>query len=123
MSRGGVENALVNAHGAPLRPIERRVRRLTMEGTSTDEIARRFRRTPETIARLRDMSELRRGDGAASVQGDVLRPVERRVLRWLADGASHEDIGGKLCRSGDFVRRVESFAQHKLGTDGTLPSG
>jgi DNA-binding CsgD family transcriptional regulator len=106
-----------NTHGVPLRPIERRVRRLRGEGVPTAEIARRFRRAPGTIQRVQEMSELRQGDGSSSTQGEVLNPLERRILQWRADGVDHEEIGAKFRRSGDFVRRVEQFARHKLGTD------
>ncbi|MCU1378062.1 MAG: hypothetical protein JWN29_1045 [Acidimicrobiales bacterium] len=106
-----------NTHGVPLRPLERRVRRLSGEGVPTAEIARRFRRAPDTIERVQEMSELRQGDGSSSTQGEVLNPLERRILQWRADGFDHEEIGAKFRRSGDFVRRVEQFARHKLDTD------
>lgn len=97
----------------PLRPIERRVQRLMAEGVSTDEIARRFRRMPETIERVDQMAGMRVG-GSSSTTGDVLRPLERRILRWRADGVDHDVIGEMFRRSPDFVRRVEAFAQLKL---------
>jgi hypothetical protein len=105
-----------NTHGVPLRPIERRVRRLVADGVPTVEIARRFRRAPDTIERVQDMSELRRGDGSSSPQGTVLNPLERRILHWRAHGFDHDEIGVKFRRSGDFVRRVEQLARHKLGS-------
>jgi DNA-binding CsgD family transcriptional regulator len=106
-----------NAHGAILRPIERRVRRLSGDGVSTDEIARRFRRRPETIERVREMSELRKRDGGTPLRGDVLTPIERRVLRWRAEGVGHDDIAAKFQRSGRFIRQVERLAFHRLGAD------
>lgn len=51
-----------------------------------------------------------------NAQGAALRPIERRVLRWRADGVGHDDIGAKFRRSGDFVRRVEGFARYKLAS-------
>jgi DNA-binding CsgD family transcriptional regulator len=101
----------------PLRPFERRVRQLMSEGVPTAEIARRFRRGPGTIERVRDMSELRRGDGSSTAQSDVLNPLERRILRWRASGASHKDIATMFRRSPAFVRRVERLAMMKLGQD------
>ena len=83
------------------------------EGVPTEEIARRFRRSPETIERVDQMAGMRQGDGS-STTGDVLRPLERRILRWRADGVDHEVIGEMFRRSGDFIRRVEQFAQLKL---------
>lgn len=105
-----------NAQGVPLRPIERRVRRLRAQGMPATEIARRFRRAPDTIERVGAMSELRQGDGSAMIHAGVLNPLERRILQWRADGLEHDEIGVKFRRSGDFVRRVEQFAGHKLGT-------
>jgi hypothetical protein len=105
--------ANVNAHGVHLRPLERRIRKLADSGTPTGEIARRFRRAPRTIERVREMSELRQGDGSATLV-DVLTPRERRVLLWRARGASYEDIGAKFRRSSYFVRRVEKLARQKL---------
>jgi DNA-binding CsgD family transcriptional regulator len=98
-----------------MRPFERRVRQLIREGVTTAEIGRRFRRGPDTIERIRDMSELRRGDSGSSTQGDVLNPLERRILRWRASGASHKDIAAMFKRSPAFVRRVERLARTKLG--------
>lgn len=112
---GGFVTAQVNAHGALLRPIERRVRRLLADGVPTGEIARRFRRSPESIERVREMSEMRQGDGTTSVHGDVLSAVERRVLRWIADGVEHSDIAAKFQRSEGFIRQVERLARYRLG--------
>jgi DNA-binding CsgD family transcriptional regulator len=100
-----------------MRPFERRVRQLMREGVTTAEIGRRFRRGPDTIERIRDMSELRRGDSASSGRAEVLSPLERRILRWRASGASHKDIATMFRRSPAFVRRVERLAMMKLGQD------
>ena len=47
-----------------LRPLERRILRWRDQGASFDEIATRFRRTPQFIERVVDMAQLgsRRGD-------------------------------------------------------------
>ena len=96
-----------------LRPLERRVLRLSQSGLDDGEIARRFRRSPEWVARVRFMAALRRGDGA-SPRGDILRPLERRVLRWSAQGVSHEAMAPRFRRSPAFIARVERLAHHKL---------
>ncbi len=46
--------------------------------------------------------------------GDVLRPLERRVLRWRAAGAEHEALSPKFRRTPEFLRQVESLAHYKL---------
>ncbi len=95
-----------------LRPIERRVLRLVEEGLDDVEIGRRFRHSPEWVARVRRLAEVpRRG---SRIQGDVLRPVERRVLRWRASGAQYEQISPRFRRTPEFVRQVESLAHYKL---------
>ncbi|MGD9796600.1 MAG: hypothetical protein AB7H43_03775 [Acidimicrobiia bacterium] len=102
------------AQRARLRPIERRVLRLTSEGVPTAEIARRFRREPATIERVREMSELHADDDPGRLRGDVLTAMERRILRWRADGLDHATIATMFRRSPSFVRRVEQLARGKL---------
>jgi DNA-binding CsgD family transcriptional regulator len=97
------------------RPIERRVLRLVGEGRDHDDIARRFKRSPEMIARVIEMSDLRPPAAeVATGTGTVLRPIERRVLRWRESGADHDEIGTRFRRSAGHIRRVEGFARGKL---------
>jgi DNA-binding CsgD family transcriptional regulator len=95
-----------------LRPIERRILRLKGEGVSVAEIARRFRRSSEHIDRVIGWARLPGRD--ANPTTGVLRPLERRVLRWRDRGADYEDIATRFRRSPDFVERVEGFARYKL---------
>lgn len=95
-----------------LRPVERRILRLVDDGVDDDEIGRRFRRSPEWVARVRGLTEYPRQ--GTHVQGDVLRPLERRVLRWRAAGADHEQISPRFRRSPQFLRQVEMLAHYKL---------
>jgi hypothetical protein len=95
-----------------LRPIERRVLRLSDEGIDHREIARRFRRSPDFIARVIDFARLPgRGPSGGN---EVLRPVERRILGWRQQGADYSDIGPRFGRSPAFVERVERLAHYKL---------
>lgn len=96
-----------------LRPVERRILRLVDEGVDEDEIGRRFRRSPEWVARVRTLAEYPRQ--GTHFQGDVLRPIERRVLRWRAVGADHEQLSPRFRRSPKFLRQVERLAHYKLG--------
>ena len=79
------------------------------------EVATRFRRSPDMIHRLIAMTKLPRSGDRSAVSGDVLTPLERRVLRWRAAGVGHEDIGPRFRRSAAFTQRVEDLARYKLG--------
>ncbi len=96
-----------------LRPLERRILRLADEGLDDAEIGRRFRHSPQWVGKVRSLAALPRERGA-NLRGDVLRPLERRILRWRASGAGHDEIAPRFGRSPDFVRRVEAMAAYKL---------
>jgi len=100
------------SHDQMLRPVERRVRRLAAEGVDDAEIGRRFHRSPEWAGRVRALTELPRN--GSRLQGDVLRPLERRVLRWRATGAEYDQMSSRFRRSPDFLRQVETLAHYKL---------
>jgi DNA-directed RNA polymerase specialized sigma24 family protein len=107
-------------HTAP-RALERRILRLVEEGVAHDEIARRFRRSPDMIHRIIVLARLARSEVAASAEAaasagvEVLRPLERRVLRWRDDvAADYAEIGARFRRSADHVQRIETLARHKL---------
>ena len=96
-----------------LRPLERRILRLAGEGVSEEEIARRFRRSPEFIRRVIDLTDVPRGAGT-SATNETLRPLERRILRWREQGAAASEIAPRFNRSADFISRVEDLANFKL---------
>jgi hypothetical protein len=105
-------------HEAP-RALERRILRLVEEGVAYDEIARRFRRSPEMIARIVVLARLARSEAVAAAGAsagvDALRPLERRVLRWRDDAAAdYAEIGARFRRSAAHVQRIETLARHKL---------
>jgi DNA-binding CsgD family transcriptional regulator len=95
-----------------LRSVERRIMRLVEAGVDVAEIGKRFRRSPQHIARVIELARLPRR--AAHDDHDRLRPLERCILGWRARGASHAEIGPRLGRSSEFVARVEGLAQYKL---------
>ena len=97
-----------------MRPLERTVLRRSNEGMSAEEVARRIGRSPETVERVMAMATMHDGTQRRPA-GDVLRPLERRVLRWRADGASYEEIALRFLKSPTFIRRVEALSLHKLG--------
>ena len=97
---------------ASLRPMERRVLRLADEGVDQAEIARRFHRTPEFVGRMVGYTHVPRT--ATTDDASVLRPLERRILKWRASGTNHAEIGRRFNRSAAHVARVEQLAQYKL---------
>jgi DNA-binding CsgD family transcriptional regulator len=95
-----------------LRPLERRIVRLLEEGLDEAEIADRFRRSPDWVLRVASMARMPRTQ--SPLREDVLRPLERRVLRWRSDGALYAEIAPRFRRSPGFVQRVEALAHYKL---------
>lgn len=95
-----------------LRPVERCVLRLVASGVDHIEIARRFRRQPEFVDRVIAYAGMPRT--GAQPEGQELRPVERRILKWRASGAAHADIGRRFHRSAGHIRRIEQLATYKL---------
>ena len=103
-----------------LRPLERRVLRLVRSGLDPNEIARRFRRSPEWVAQVRSLAAL--GSGRpSSGRNERLRPLERRVLRWRASGVSHESLAVRFRRSAAHLARIEELAHYKLHASGGMP--
>ena len=99
-------------HDHRLRPIERRILRLVDDGVDDVEIGRRFRRSPQWVAQVRRLAQHPRS--GVHIQGDVLRPLERRVLRWRAAGAEYDQMSPRFRRSPKFLQQVELLAQYKL---------
>jgi DNA-binding CsgD family transcriptional regulator len=99
-----------------LRPIERVIVRLSEAGQEPPEISRRVGKKPGTVTRIMTMIDLRSGSPMTHVmEGDAtLRPLERVVIKLRARGESYGEIGNRLHKSGDQVRRIESYAQLKL---------
>ncbi len=95
-----------------LRPVERRVLRLAGDGVDNAEIARRFRHSEEWVARVRALA--RHPRNGVHPRGDVLRPLERRVLRWRASGVDYDELSPRLHRSPKFLQQVELLAMYKL---------
>jgi hypothetical protein len=97
-----------------LRPVERRVLRLAHEGLDDAEIGRRFGRSEAWAAQVRRLAEVDRPPPASGDDGETLRPLERRVLRWRAQGVDHDDLAPRFRRSPGFLARVEDYAHYKL---------
>ena len=98
-----------------LRPIERVVRRLVENGVDPAEVAWRLRRSPRSIKQILELSgRAHRVDRPAVPRPQVLRPIERRILAWRAQGASYAEIAARFRRSPAFISRIEAIAQAKM---------
>jgi hypothetical protein len=99
-----------------LRPLERRILALQEEGVSREEIARRFRRSPEFIDRVIEMARLPRHASRTPTppRRHALRPIERRLLRWQQEGESFDALAPRFKRSAAHLERVASLADYKL---------
>ena len=95
-----------------LRPLERCVLRLVDDGVDDAEIGRRFRRRPEFVRRVIAYTQIPRTGVAPD--GEQLRPLERRILKWRADGADQAEIGRRFRRSAEHVERIEQLTEYKL---------
>ena len=95
-----------------LRPLERCVLRLVHDGVDEAEVARRFRRRPEFVKRVIAYTRIPRSGVAP--EAEELRSLERRILRWRAEGADYADIGRRFRRSAGHIERIEQMAAYKL---------
>ncbi|MEP7201400.1 MAG: hypothetical protein ABI894_02265 [Ilumatobacteraceae bacterium] len=96
-----------------LRPIERRMLKLSEAGADDIEIAWRFRRTPRSVRQVIAFSQLPRPAASPASPGG-LRPIERCVLRWRDEGAEFADLAARFRRGPAFLEQVEQLARYKL---------
>ncbi len=99
---------------ASLRPIERRILSLVEAGTDRQEIARRFKRSPEFIDRVIGLTRVPRHTTVSETVPHQLRPIERRVLRWRREGESYEGMAPRFRRSPGHLERIAGLAEYKL---------
>ena len=95
-----------------LRPIERRVLDLYNQGVHVEEIAARFNKSTEFVARLLTWTDIpRNGNGDER----DLNPIERRVLDMRAEGQTRAEIAEKFKKTERYIRQVEGLAHFKEG--------
>jgi DNA-binding CsgD family transcriptional regulator len=102
-----------------LRPIERVVRRLVDSGVEPAEVAWRLRRSPRSVKQILQLSTRAQTAARTPVPPQTLRPLERRILAWRAEGASYAEIGARFRHSPAFIRQVEGIALAKLSRAGS----
>ncbi|MHB1787582.1 MAG: hypothetical protein ACYCS7_15890 [Acidimicrobiales bacterium] len=125
-----------------MRPLERRILAMVEAGTDFAEIARRFRRSPEFISRVVEIARLPHaeldadeagpakdssnpasgpsnpasGSGSPSPDGpQLLRPIERLVLKSRAAGVPMDLMARQIKRSTAHLERIADLAAYKLG--------
>jgi len=91
-----------------LRPLERRILELDRQGVDHEEIAARFRMSPDFVDRILAWTEIPRP--AEPRQRDGHTPKSRRVLALRAEGLSHEEIGRRFKRGARYAERIEDIA-------------
>lgn len=97
-----------------LRPIERRMRRMSEAGIDEVEIAWRFRRSPRYVRRVLDLSEHAGRSPHSSTDARGLRPLERRVLHLREQGADFNEMAPRFRRRPRSLAQVEQLATYKL---------
>ncbi len=69
---------------------------------------------PGTIERILTMIGYKKDiQGGVRPNRETLTPLERVVLRLRAKGENYGEIGSRLGRSGDQIRRIESYISFK----------
>jgi DNA-binding CsgD family transcriptional regulator len=97
-----------------LRPIESVILRMRDEGHGSPEIGKRIGKKPGTVDRIVEMIEHKEDvESTPDAESSGFRPVERVILKLRAQGESYGEIGNRLGRSGDYVRRVEQMTTYR----------
>jgi DNA-binding CsgD family transcriptional regulator len=94
-------------------PMERRMVRMAREGVDQSEIAHRFRKSPGFVKRVMVLARVPRQSNGELAGGQQLRPLERRVLKWRAGGASLADVASRFRRSPRSIEQIERLANYK----------
>ena len=97
-----------------LRPVERRMIRLAESGMVPAEIGRRFNRSEDFVERVLQLADHRPFRSGERNGHDPLRPLERRLLRWRAEGATFEELADRFRRGPAHLERVLQLAEYKL---------
>lgn len=97
-----------------LRPIESVILRMRDEGHDSPEIGKRIGKKPGTVDRIVEMIEHKEDiELSPDNESSGFRPLERVILKLRARGESYGEIGNRLGRSGDNVRRVEVMTTYR----------
>ena len=90
-----------------LRPFERRVLAMQAAGSSIEDIASVFRRSPSHIERVIVWSGIPRHRPAPRLKA---RALENRVMSFRRAGMAYEEIAPRFNASPAHIRRIEGLA-------------
>ena len=83
-------------------------------GLSPAETGRRFHRSGRYVEQVLRLARVPRSSvDASSPVGMPLRPIERRLLRWRADGVEADQVAAMFGRSPEHIERVLALADYK----------
>lgn len=96
-----------------LRPLESVILRLRGEGHDSADIGKKIGKKPGTVDRIVEMIEHKEDLEPSPRNRSGARPLERVILKLRARGETYGEIGNRLGRSGDNVRRVEQMSEYR----------
>lgn len=101
-----------------LRPLETRILEMRGDGMSDAEIGRRVRKSSDRVAMIAELAQHpARGTSPTGDDGQLLSPLQRRVLALRSEGETHEQIGERFRRSARYIRQVEGLARFRQYRD------
>jgi len=103
----------LNTNPEHLRPLERRVLSMRRTGMSIDDIARRFRSSPDHMRRVLQWSTIPR-NGPPKRQTPPA--IERRIVAMRVGGMPYEQIAARLRRSQRSIRQIEGLTYFLRGS-------
>lgn len=98
-----------------LRPLESVILRMRDEGHGSPEIGKRIGKKPGTVDRIIEMIEHKESlpQQKTTPRARRRRPIERVIDRLRNAGESYGEIGNRVNRSGQQVRRIEALSRIK----------
>ena len=102
------------ATSTQLRPIERRMTSMADAGFTPAETGRRFHRSGRYVEQVLRLAQVPRAEAdQSSPVGVHLRPLERRLLRWRAQGVDAGEVAAMFGRSPEHIERVLALVEYK----------
>jgi DNA-binding CsgD family transcriptional regulator len=95
-----------------LRPIESVILRLRAEGHNLPDIGKRIGKKPGTVERILEMIEHKDAvPEQKTPDASGARPIERVIHRLRGEGETYGEIGNRVSKSGQQVRKIEDLSR------------